>query len=61
MGAGASDGLFFRGGGIPTYGVNGVFEDESRMHGRDERVGVQAFYESVEFTYRLMKETSRAQ
>lgn len=61
MGAGASDGLFFRGGGIPTYDVNGVFEDESRMHGRDERVGVQAFYESVEFTYRLMKETSRAQ
>lgn len=60
MGAGASDGLFFRGGGIPTYGINGVFEEESRMHGRDERVGVQAFYESVEFTYRLMKETSRA-
>ncbi|MGA0599780.1 M20/M25/M40 family metallo-hydrolase [Caulobacter sp. KR2-114] len=61
MGAGASDGLFFRGGGIPTYCINGVFEDESRMHGRDERVGVRAFYESVEFTYRLMKETSRAQ
>lgn len=60
MGAGASDGLYFRGAGIPTYGINGVFENESRMHGRDERVGVAAFYESVEFTYRLMKETSKA-
>jgi acetylornithine deacetylase/succinyl-diaminopimelate desuccinylase-like protein len=60
MSAGASDGLYFRGAGIPTYGVNGVFETESRMHGRDERVNIQAFYESVEFTYRLMKETSKA-
>ncbi len=60
MGAGASDGLYFRGAGIPTYSVNGVFETESRMHGRDERVNIQAFYESVEFTYRLMKETSKA-
>ena len=62
MEAGASDSLYLRAAGIPTYEINGVFEDPrtSRMHGRDERVGVQAFYESVEFTYRLMKETSRA-
>jgi len=62
MGAGASDGLYLRAAGIPTYDLNGVFQEvnDSRMHGRDERVGVQAFYESIEFTYRLMKETSRA-
>jgi acetylornithine deacetylase/succinyl-diaminopimelate desuccinylase-like protein len=62
MAAGASDALFMRNGGIPTYGVSGVFEDihDGRAHGRDERVGVQAFYESVEFTYRLMKATSKA-
>lgn len=62
MEAGASDSLYLRAAGIPTYEINGVFEDprDSRMHGRDERVGVQAFYESLEFTYRLMKETSKA-
>jgi acetylornithine deacetylase/succinyl-diaminopimelate desuccinylase-like protein len=60
MGAGASDGLYFRAAGIPTYDINGVFENESRMHGRDERVSIPAFYESIEFTYRLMKETSKA-
>ena len=62
MEAGASDSLYLRAAGIPTYEVNGVFEDPrlTRMHGRDERVGVAAFYESVEFTYRLMKETSKA-
>ncbi len=62
MEAGASDSLYLRAAGIPTYEVNGVFEDprQTRMHGRDERVGVAAFYESVEFTYRLMKETSKA-
>ncbi len=62
MEAGASDSLYFRAAGIPTYEINGVFEDprQTRMHGRDERVGVADFYESVEFTYRLMKETSKA-
>jgi acetylornithine deacetylase/succinyl-diaminopimelate desuccinylase-like protein len=34
--------------------------DENRAHGRDERFGVQAFDESVEFTYRLMKAMSGA-
>jgi acetylornithine deacetylase/succinyl-diaminopimelate desuccinylase-like protein len=62
MVAGASDSLFTRNAGIPSYGVSGVFEDalDRREHGRDERVGVSAFYEAVEFTYRLMKETSGA-
>lgn len=61
MAAGASDGIFFRMGGIPTYGVSGLFGDihDGRMHGRDERVSISAFNESVEFTYRLMKETSK--
>jgi hypothetical protein len=30
------------------------------MHGRDERDEIGNFYSSVEFTYRLMKELSRA-
>ena len=29
--------------------------DDSRAHGRDERIGAAAFAEEVEFTYRLMR------
>jgi hypothetical protein len=29
--------------------------DDERAHGRDERIGVQAFSEELEFTWRLMK------
>jgi hypothetical protein len=28
------------------------------MHGRDERMSQSTFYQSVEFTYRLMKQVS---
>jgi acetylornithine deacetylase/succinyl-diaminopimelate desuccinylase-like protein len=46
MEAGATDGLFFRAAGIPTYGVGGLFmrpEDEY-AHGLNERVPVEGFY-----------------
>ena len=58
-----SDGRRFRLAGSPVYGVSGVFFDidDVRAHGKDERVSVQAFYEGVEFMYRLMKELSGAQ
>jgi acetylornithine deacetylase/succinyl-diaminopimelate desuccinylase-like protein len=58
MGAGASDSLYTRSAGIPSYGVSGAWEDidDVRAHGRDERRKQDSFYESVEFTYRLMKE-----
>ena len=52
--AGASDSAFTRAAGIHSYGVDGIFDDE-RAHGRDERIGVTAFFEELEFTYRLMK------
>ena len=60
MAAGASDSLYTRNAGIPSYGVSGAWNDvgDDRDHGRDERVSVASFYESVEFTYRLMKELS---
>jgi acetylornithine deacetylase/succinyl-diaminopimelate desuccinylase-like protein len=58
MGAGASDSLYTRSAGIPSYGVGGAWEDidDVRAHGRDERRKQDSFYESVEFTYRLMKQ-----
>ena len=57
MSAGATDGRFLRAAGIPTYGVSGLFHevDDNRAHGRDERIGVQAFREGQEFTYDLIK------
>jgi len=57
MATGGTDGMFLRIAGIPTYGVQGIFQDidDVRMHGRDERLGVQAFYEGREFLYRLVK------
>jgi acetylornithine deacetylase/succinyl-diaminopimelate desuccinylase-like protein len=62
METGATDGLYSRAAGIPTYGLSGMFSDveDNRAHGRDERILVSAFYEDVEFSYRLMKALSRA-
>jgi acetylornithine deacetylase/succinyl-diaminopimelate desuccinylase-like protein len=57
METGATDGLYLRNVGIPTYGIDGTFTDmnDVRAHGKDERVGVKQFYEGVEFQYRLIK------
>jgi acetylornithine deacetylase/succinyl-diaminopimelate desuccinylase-like protein len=57
MSTGATDGLYLRREGIPVFGVSGLFDDidDVRAHGKDERMGVQAFYDGVEFMYRLEK------
>jgi acetylornithine deacetylase/succinyl-diaminopimelate desuccinylase-like protein len=57
MEAGATDGLFLRNAGIATYGVSAVFEDPNdiRAHGRDERIGVQSFYDALQFWYRMLQ------
>ena len=60
MSTGATDGLYFRKAGIPTYGVSGLFSDikDNRAHGRDERINVKSFYDGQEFLYQLVKELS---
>src|SRR5438093_5255955 len=60
MSTGATDGKYTRIAGIPTYGISCMFFDknDNREHGKDERVGVQDFYDGVNFNYRLMKELS---
>jgi acetylornithine deacetylase/succinyl-diaminopimelate desuccinylase-like protein len=60
MATGATDGLYLRNAGIPTYGISGIFYDvdDVRAHGRDERVGVKQFHEGREFLYRLVKALS---
>lgn len=57
MSTGATDGKYLRRAGIPVYGVSGMFveTDDVRAHGRDERIGVAAYYEGVEFMYRFIK------
>lgn len=63
LSTGATDGRMLREAGIPTYGVQGFFgdRDDSRAHGRDERMLVESFYEGQTFLYSLVKQLSKAQ
>lgn len=60
MSTGATDGKYMRIAGIPTYGISCMFFDrnDDRSHGKDERVGVQDFYDGVVFNYKLIRELS---
>jgi acetylornithine deacetylase/succinyl-diaminopimelate desuccinylase-like protein len=55
--AGATDGEFTNGVGIPTYGVEPVFlgPDVGHIHGLNEYVGVESLLEGREFLYRLVR------
>jgi acetylornithine deacetylase/succinyl-diaminopimelate desuccinylase-like protein len=57
MAVGGSDGRYLRSAGIPTYGVQGFFQDRDdvRAHGRDERMLVRSFYEGQTFLYEIVK------
>lgn len=60
METGATDGLYLRNAGMPVYGVSGLFVDpnnaaDTRAHGLNERISVKAFYDQLEFTYRLLR------
>jgi acetylornithine deacetylase/succinyl-diaminopimelate desuccinylase-like protein len=60
METGATDGLFLRNAGVPTYGLSGIAidTDDIRAHGRDERVNIVAFERAQEFIYRLIRTLS---
>jgi acetylornithine deacetylase/succinyl-diaminopimelate desuccinylase-like protein len=49
MSAGATDGVFYRAAGIPTYGVGELFikDSDDFSHGLNERVPVQSFYNGL--------------
>lgn len=58
MSQGATDGLFFRSEGLPVYGVNGtwvVIPDDERAHGRDERIPVKSFYDTLDHWHDMVK------
>ena len=62
MSAGATDSRYFRGAGVPAYGVSGMFHDmdDVRAHGKDERLGVRQFYEGQGFLGRLVEALAAA-
>ena len=61
MSAGATDGLFLRNAGIPTYGHSGLASDidDVRAHGKDERVAVKSFFDGGEYLHRLVRRSVR--
>jgi acetylornithine deacetylase/succinyl-diaminopimelate desuccinylase-like protein len=63
METGATDGLYLRGAGIPTFGVSGIFfdEDDVRAHGRDERILVKSFDEAIDFMDDVVTTLAKAQ
>jgi acetylornithine deacetylase/succinyl-diaminopimelate desuccinylase-like protein len=63
MSAGATDGLFFRAAGIPTYGVGAVFigDDDDFAHGLNERVPVASFYQGLTHWRILLTDLAGAQ
>jgi acetylornithine deacetylase/succinyl-diaminopimelate desuccinylase-like protein len=49
MSSGATDGVFFRDAGIPTYGAGELFmkDSDSFAHGLNERIRVDGFYQGL--------------
>jgi acetylornithine deacetylase/succinyl-diaminopimelate desuccinylase-like protein len=59
MSTGATDGLYLRNAGMPVYGLSGLFYTDTFAHGMNERVSAQAFYQGLEFMYRLVMALTR--
>jgi acetylornithine deacetylase/succinyl-diaminopimelate desuccinylase-like protein len=62
MSTGATDGAYLRAGGIPTYGVSGLFmqSGESNAHGRDEKMRVKSYYDGLAFLDQLVRQVTSA-
>jgi len=54
--SGASDGIYFRAVGIPTYGVSETFikESDEFAHGLNERLPVESFYNGLAYWHSLV-------
>ena len=54
--------VYTRGIGIATYGVGAGFikDSDNYMHGLNERVPVQSFYDYLDFWYLLVKDLASA-
>jgi acetylornithine deacetylase/succinyl-diaminopimelate desuccinylase-like protein len=58
MSTGATDGRFLRNAGIPVYGISGLFYEGPNAHGMNEKIEARAFYDGLEFMYRLVRKLS---
>ena len=58
MSTGATDGRFLNLGGIPTYGLTGMFGDPdgNGVHGLNERIRVRSLYDGRDFLYAVIKD-----
>ncbi|MFZ9479297.1 MAG: M20/M25/M40 family metallo-hydrolase [Steroidobacteraceae bacterium] len=54
--SGATDGLFYRAAGIPTYGISETFikPEDQFAHGLDERIPVHSFYAGLDHWHRIV-------
>ncbi|WP_266182835.1 M20/M25/M40 family metallo-hydrolase [Dyella humicola] len=54
--SGATDGLYYRAAGIPTYGVSGLFmkNSDAFAHGLNERIPVSSFYDDLAYWHVLL-------
>jgi acetylornithine deacetylase/succinyl-diaminopimelate desuccinylase-like protein len=58
--SGATDGLYFRAAGIPTYGIGAAFikDSDGFAHGLNERLPVKSFYDDLQHYYIMVKALS---
>jgi acetylornithine deacetylase/succinyl-diaminopimelate desuccinylase-like protein len=58
MTTGATDGRFLNSGGIPAYGMSGMFQEAegNNAHGLNERLRVRSFYEGQKFLERVIRD-----
>jgi acetylornithine deacetylase/succinyl-diaminopimelate desuccinylase-like protein len=56
----ATDGIYSRRAGIPTYGLYGMFlrDGEDLSHSSNESLPIDRFYEALDFWYRLTQSSS---
>jgi acetylornithine deacetylase/succinyl-diaminopimelate desuccinylase-like protein len=61
MSAGATDGLYFRNVGVPSYGVSGIFMSakDSYAHGLNERVPLATFDGALVQWRSMLRDLSR--
>ena len=58
--SGATDGIFLRAAGIPTYGVGNTFikDSDDFSHGLNERLPVITFYDGLDYWHALLTDLS---
>lgn len=62
MSAGATDGVFTRANGIPTYGVSGfwgVIGEPLGIHGLDERLAVKSFHDGIDVLEMMLRDLAQ--